>query len=292
MPNKTSINNRNLNNNTTTKDTSKIDDDKKNEKRKKGKKKKNKLLIKFIFKIICFFGIIIGLVAFFMTSPSFEITEIEVINNEKISEDTYISLSGIKYGENIYRINKKIIIDKIKENSYVEDVKIKRELPSKIKIEVKERKATFLIKLGSSYMYIDNQGYMLEVSKDKLEVPILSGIVTNDEDIKVSNRLCEEDLEKLNKVLEIYQAASSTNIAQIISEIDITNKSNYKLVLESEKKNVYLGEADDLVNKFKWIKSTVENEKGKAGDVYADRDLNSYPVYFSPSSNKGKSKSK
>lgn len=257
-----------------------------NESQQRGKKKKNKSVLKTFLKLIVFVGLIIGIISFLMISPMFNIEEIQVNNNIKLSSDTYISLSGVKYGENIYRINKKQIIEKIKENAYVKNVKIVRMLPNKLKFEVEERVATYMIKLANSYMYIDNQGYMLEISKDKIKVPILTGITTNMEDIKVNNRLCEEDLEKMNDVLEIYHVAETTDVAELITEIDISNKSNYKLVLESEKKNVYIGEADNLINKFDWIKATIENTKGKKGDIHADRDLNTQPVYFSPEKKK------
>ena len=250
-----------------------------NESQQRNTKKKKKSVLKTFLKLIVFVGLIIGIISFLMISPMFNIEEIQVNNNIKLSSDTYISLSGVKYGENIYRISKKQIIEKIKENAYVKNVTIKRALPNKLIIEADERVATYMLQLGSSYMYIDNQGYMLEISEDKIEAPLLTGIKTDMEDIKVNNRLCEEDLEKLNDVLEIYQVAETTNVANLITEIDISNKSNYKLVLESEKKNVYIGEADNLINKFDWIKATIENTKG---DIHADRDLNTQPVYFSP----------
>lgn len=252
-------------------------------KKSKLKRKVNTKLIKAMLKIMFLVFIIMGTIAFLMISPIFNIAEIEIENNKKLSQNTYISLSGIKKGENIYRISKKEIIGKIKENAYVEKVRVKRILPNKINIEVQERTATYMIQIANSYMYIDNQGYMLEVSKEKLEVPTLIGINTKEEDIKVNNRLCEADLDKLNKVLEIYKTASSTEIDKLISQIDISDKTNYKLILDSEKKNVYLGEATDLLNKFTWVKKTLETEKGKKGDIYANRDLNSQPVYFSPS---------
>lgn len=253
-----------------------------NESQQRNAKKKKKSVLKTFLKLIVFVGLIIGIMSFLMISPMFNIEEIQVNNNIKLSSDTYISLSGVKYGENIYRISKKQIIEKIKENAYVKNVTIKRALPNKLIIEADERVATYMLQLGSSYMYIDNQGYMLEISEEKIEAPLLTGIKTDMEDIKVNNRLCEEDLEKLNDVLEIYQVAETTNVANLITEIDISNKSNYKLVLESEKKNVYIGEADNLINKFDWIKATIENTKGKKGDIHADRDLNTQPVYFSP----------
>ena len=55
-----------------------------------------------------------------------------------------------------------------------------------------------------------------------------------------------------------------------------------KLLKQQMLQNVYIGEADNLINKFDWIKATIENTKGKKGDIHADRDLNTQPVYFSP----------
>lgn len=254
----------------------------------KPKKKVNVKFVKAIFKILCLIGLIAGTIAFIMISPVFNITEIEVVNNQKLSDDTYISLSGINYGENIYRISKKEIKKKVKENAYVESIEINRKIPNKLIIDAKERVATYMMKFDEKYMYIDNQGYMLELSKNKIDFPILKGLETLKEDIKVGNRLCEKDLGKLDKVLEIYKNAESVEISNLITEIDVEDKTNYKLILEKEKKTVHLGEADDLMNKFNWIKVTVEQEKGKKGDIYANRDLDSQPVYFSPAKTKKK----
>ena len=46
--------------------------------------------------------------------------------------------------------------------------------------------------------YINNQGYILEISKEKLNVPIITGQKTTLEEIKPGNRLQEEDLHKLD----------------------------------------------------------------------------------------------
>lgn len=255
-----------------------------NSRKKKIKKKKkiNTNAIKLFIKVICILVIFVGIIMFLMISPIFNISEIDIENNKKISKETYISLSGIKYGENIYRINKKAITANIKENPYVESINISRKLPNKVVIQVKERTAKFMIKTSDKYMYIDSQGYMLELSKDKINVPIIVGIETKEEDIKINNRLCENDLEKFNKVLEIYQIATTNEISDLITEIDISDKSDYKLILESEKKNIYLRDGTDLVNKFTWIKKILEDKKDESGDIHANRSLNSQPVYFSP----------
>ena len=46
------------------------------------------------------------------------------------------------------------------ENAYVEDVTIKRELPSTVIIEINERIPTYMLQYTDSYVFINNQGYL------------------------------------------------------------------------------------------------------------------------------------
>ena len=83
---------------------------------KKKKKKRNKR-IKTILKIIIFLGIISGGIVFALTSPIFNIKDIKVINNNQVSQDTIISLSGLNADENIFKFYSNNIEDKIKRKS-------------------------------------------------------------------------------------------------------------------------------------------------------------------------------
>ena len=67
-----------------------------------------------------------------------------------------------------------------------------------------------MIKFGNAYAYINNQGYILEITDKEEAVPIITGYETLDENIQEGNRLNTEDLEKLNDVLKIMEAASSS----------------------------------------------------------------------------------
>lgn len=216
----------------------------------------------------------------FMMSPLFDLSNIQVVNNEKLSSETIISLSKIQIGENIYKNSKKQIQKNIKENAYIESVKIDRKIPNKIVLTVKERKATFLLEYANSYAYINNQGYILEISEQKQDLPILVGYVTNTEDIKEGNRLQEEDLEKLETVLKIMESASGNGINELITKINVQNKQNYTLELESEKKIVYLGDVSNLSNRMLYLKAVLEEEKGIEGEIFINGDLHKEAVYF------------
>ena len=97
-------------------------------------------------------------------SPLFNLSEVQVLNNEKLSSESIVSLSELNIGENIYKVTKRKLVNKIKQNAYVESVKVERKLPNRIAITIKERKTTFMLEYANSYVYINNQGYILEIS--------------------------------------------------------------------------------------------------------------------------------
>lgn len=206
----------------------------------------------------------------FLLSPVFNITSIQVENNSKINAETYISLSQIQIGENTFKISKNKVIKKIKENPYVENVKVVRKLPDIIQIQVKERKARFAIEYASSYLYINSQGYLLEIVEQNSEnLPMIRSIQTPEEDLQIGNRLIEEDLEKLGSVLKIIEAANGVSIGQYITYIDIADKHNYILRLEEKKKSIYLGDDSNLSHKMSYSKAIIEKEEGVEGNIQA-----------------------
>ena len=173
-------------------------------------------------------------------------------------------------------------MDSIKQNAYIDTVNINRKIPDKIEINVTERKTNFMLKYGNAYVYINNQGYMLEVTSATGDYPIITNYSTPEEQIKEGNRLCTEDLEKLNDVLRIMESASSNDgkIRELITQINIKDKSNYILTLGKEKKQVYLGDTSNLSAKMLWLATFLEEEKNNEGIIFMNFDLNTTQPYF------------
>lgn len=255
----------------------------KKQKVRQAKKKKEKKANPIITNIIKWVILLMALVAsfiFFMMSPLFNVSEISVSNNQTISSDMIISLSGIQIGENIYKTSSHVIQKRVKENAYIESVTVSRKLPNKIELIIKERKATYMLEYANSYAYINNQGYILEIAEQKLELPIISGYQTSQEEIQVGKRLQEEDLERLATVLKIVESANGNGIGQFITRINISNKQSYLLALESKKKLVYIGDASNLSNRMLYIKAMMEKEEGVEGEIHVEGDLNKENVFF------------
>ena len=253
---------------------------KKNNNNKQQKSKKKRKKISIIPKIAVLFLFIIGIGIFAFISPIFNIRKIEVNGNNKIDEDTVVSLSGINIGKNIFQISKKEVANNIKENSYINNVEIKRILPGTLKLDVEERKIAYQVKVINSYVYLDYQGYILEVSSKKEKVPLVEGFTTNQDTLLNGKRLYNNDIKLLRAILRIMETAKTSEIDNLISKISVKN-NEYILELSKENKLVYLGYATDLTNRMTYVKIIVDKEKGKTGKVFVDKDINNgFKPYF------------
>ena len=234
------------------------------------KKKRIKLMLKFTALLI----IIIAGIIFALVSPIFNIKEIDVSNNEQIKTETIVSLSQLNLGQNIFKFNKNKVNKNIKTNAYIESVEIKRKLPNKVQIQIEERKQEYNVEFLNGYAYINNQGYILQISEEKQDLPTIQGISTPDEQIVEGNRLNSEDLEKLEVIIQIMNIFKNYELDSKITNIDISTKDEYTLYLEEEKKTIYLGDKSNLSNKMLYVQVIIEENRGKEGAIFVNGDLN------------------
>lgn len=237
-------------------------------------------LVKNVIKWTILLSALVASFIFFMMSPLFNVAEIEVTGNTAISTETIISLSEIRIGDNIYKTSKEKIKQKIKQNAYIESVEVKRTLPNKIELEVKERNTTYMLEYANSFAYINNQGYILEIASQALDVPIIVGYTTGQEEIQEGSRLNKEDLSRLEMVLKIMESTQVNGIISKINRIDIADKQNYTLHMEEEKKIVYLGDASNLSSRMLYLKAALEDTKGLEGEIFINGDLIKEKVFF------------
>ena len=234
------------------------------------KKKRIKLMLKFTALLI----IIIAGIIFALVSPIFNIKEIDVSNNEQIKTETIVSLSQLNLGQNIFKFNKNKVNKNMKTNAYIESVEIKRKLPNKVQIQIEERKQEYNVEFLNGYAYINNQGYILQISEEKQALPTIQGISTPDEQIVEGNRLNSEDLEKLEVIIQIMNICKNYELDSKITNIYISTKDEYTLYLEEEKKTIYLGDKSNLSNKMLYVQVIIEENRGKEGAIFVNGDLN------------------
>ena len=266
----------------TNKNNKKKQDEMKKEFAKKQRKRDKRLKrIKFFLKLILLIGVISGIIAFATCSPIFNIQNIEVTNNKQLSPETIISLSELSVGQNIFKFWKNDVENKIKSNAYIESVELKRVFPNKLEINIQEREPKFSVPVLGEYAYINTQGYILEITQNQLNLPIITGRSTKEEEIKPGNRLNNKDLTELEIILKIISAMKENQLDKEVTSIDISNKNDYIIYMQNEKKKIHLGDGSNLSNKMLYVIAIINEEKGKEGEIFANGDLNQkFKVYF------------
>jgi len=234
---------------------------------RKTKRKKIKLKL---FKWTSIIILIMTAIILFMLSSVFNIKDIKVNNNAKISSMEIINSSRIQKDENMFKLNTWRAQENIKKEPYIASAQIKRSLNGTININIEEREATYMLEFENSYVYINNQGYMLEITDHRLTVPIITGFVTGTDKITAGNRLETPDLAKLGTVIKIMDAARGNSIASLITGIDISDNQNYILTLSGEGKTVYFGDKSKIKQKVLWVQTCVAHEKEIQGEIFVN----------------------
>ena len=154
-------------------------------------------------------------------------------------------------------------------------------MPNKVQIEVTEREPKFSIPVLGEFAYISTQGYILQITQNELNLPIIYGLQTAEENIVAGNRIVEKDLVSLETILKIMNAMKDSGLSEKVTSIDISNKNDYSIYMQEERKTIHLGDGSDLSNKILYVMAILEEEKDVAGEIFANGDLNSnFKVYF------------
>ena len=242
---------------------------------RKRKNRKTKLIVMLITTIlVCF-------VAYILTSPTFKIQKISIKGNEQLTNETIQKIADIKRGDNIFLKMEKILEAKLLQNGCIEEVKVNKIYPNAIEIEIKERKKQFQIKTDTgSYIYIDEQGYIIGSAKEQLELPVITGMNIKETDANNMKRLDEKDLNKMENILQIREECKKIEIADKITEIQAEDE--YILKLGNEEIIINLGDATDLKNRMYYVSAILKQEKENKGTIYVNGNLNDgFLPYFS-----------
>ena len=188
---------------------------------------------------------------------------------------------NIKIGNSIFSNINIISKVRIKQNGYIEDAIVTKKMPDTIEINVKERIAEFqIITDNGYYIYIDEQGYIVDYSQESRGLVTIYGMEITEENIEKKKRLENDDLNlRLENILHIKEEMTKIGIYDQILKIQVKNE--YILSLDNLNLTINLGNATNLKDKTYYIKSIMERENGKAGTINVNGNLNEgFVPYF------------
>ena len=123
-------------------------------------KRRQKKQLAFLTVIV----LLASVVAIVLLTPAFNIEKIEVRGNSVLKDEQIIRSSGITKGVSIFGVSLKEAKDNLKSMGYIESVKIKRSLPSTIRINVVEEVGVAYLKAKEGFVIITADGRCIDIT--------------------------------------------------------------------------------------------------------------------------------
>ncbi|WP_352400998.1 FtsQ-type POTRA domain-containing protein [Anaerotignum sp.] len=235
---------------------------------KRGRGINSKYIIGFLLLVIVIAGILF--------SPLFAVKEIRSEGAEHFTTTELAAMISLSQGDNLILFGKSKAEKILEQDPYIAQAKLKAELPGTMVVEVKERKVRGYVPYMGAYLYIDEEGRVLEtqnVYHDAL--PVVRGL--NFDSFLLGEVLPVENADALQIVLQMSQMMKKYNLLDLVVEIDVTDpKDIYAYVNKVEIRLGDMADSDQKVRIMGEIVKTIPKEDRGTLDL---RDLRK-PIIF------------
>lgn len=211
--------------------------------------------------------------------PYFNIKNIKILNNRNITYNEIKKLSLIDLGQNIFYLNLNKSKANILSNPYIMSVKIKRNMPNEIVINIEEKNAVFYVKDNDKYLIVDKDGTLLEEKSSITGMKLLNLYGFKSKDYKIGEILDKSDSKKIKIINEITMLINNLKDGVVEpNAVNIEDTTDIKLYYGNML--VKLGTSEDLKEKFNTainilLSNNLINKKG-----YIDVSFKASPVFF------------
>ncbi len=202
--------------------------------------------------ITVFLLLVIMLVSFCLFAPFFHITEIAVEGNAQVATEEILDRVNLALGTNIFKINKKSIRGSLETLAYLDTVRIKRKLPSTVRICVTECYAELMIPYTTGYLLTNCEGKVLEQISDNSgwELPQVIGLEI--ENAEISQKIAVQDGVKFDIILSCIQYFKENGQLEQMQQIDFSDITNISAIYR-EGFRVNFAKFDDMDYKMKML---------------------------------------
>jgi len=187
----------------------------------------------------------------------FKIGEIRVEGETRYGSEEIIEASGLRQGDSMFLFNKFASVNRIfAQCPYIETIQMKRTLPDVLSIIVTPCVETAVIYSEGGWYIIDENGKILAKTNAAAAtgLPKVVGGVLESPEVGKMAKFFEEESEKA--LFSVLNTAKNNDILSYIGDIDITKV--YDIHFDyMERFTVYVGTADDLERKFKFVDAVI-----------------------------------
>ena len=205
----------------------------------------------------------------FIFSSSFcNIENVIIKGNDYLSEDRIFYKSGIQLGENIFRLDLIKSKDSLMQEPWIKEVEVKRVIPNKIIISIKERKPAAIVYTREEYFSSTKEGIILtkiDRQEEKFDLPLILGLELGE--IKIGKSIDRP---------EFRTALDSINSAEVIlpkkfCRVEILSPDDFMICNKDDTLKVRVNGPEGVINKENLLREALEKiEREKLLVEYID----------------------
>lgn len=189
----------------------------------------------------------------------FNIKEIKVYGNDHYSVEEIIEASGFKTDDNLYLFNKFGRIQRIfAALPYLDEIRIRRNLPDTLSITVTETKEYFAVKQESSVWLADTNGKLLEEVSSDYDISGLVSVIgiILDEGAAAGDNIGSMSDPTADSFTKLVEALKETDLLDKAGDYDLTEAFSLEFIYDN-RLTVNTGMPDNLGNKMIYLEEVV-----------------------------------
>jgi cell division protein FtsQ len=211
------------------------------------------------------------------TSASFAIKHIDVTGNEQLTTPAVLAAAGLAIGQNVFAVGPEEARQALAQHPWIESVSVRRRLPGRFTIELRERHAVATMMSGRLYLVSDDGLAFKPLEPgDPYDLPVISGLPPLD----ISPASAGQTPDDRNSATALMSAVAllhdyrDAGLArrEPISEIHVEEDSGLSLYVGADATYVRLGKPPfrQKLDRFRDVMNHLAKQKTRAAYVYLD----------------------
>ena len=186
----------------------------------------------------------VALMGIVVYSPIFTLRDIRLEGSAYLTKEDIMRISGLYMGEPLFQLQTDVVTKRLLQDLRIEEAVVRRSLPDKLDMIIKERKPVATVACEYGYLDLDRNGKIIDgyQSLKSMEIPMITGISVRD--VYIGDDIKDE---YVKKIILFLQRLDEESLSQI-SEVAIVGP-DYLVAYTTKSVQIRLGATDRLEEK-------------------------------------------
>ncbi len=203
---------------------------------KQRKRRKKVIRRRRVLLLLLLVAIVTGICLF---TPFFNVKTVEVRGNEEIATEYILESASVTPDINIFKVNKRKIKKSVMSIPEIEDVKVRRVLPSKIRLEVTETPAALYFPYMTGYALTNIHGRVIDLTDSVEGLNLLQITGIDIENAEIYKKISVQDDKKFDIIIHTIQAINRVGLLQEVRSCHFDDLSDFHLYLHDGTKIMF-----------------------------------------------------